>query len=228
MQAPGPTLEDRTPHPAPHRVRRLRTPGFRCDAGRRRRASSRRRVAAVVVLAHDDGHGRVVDAEHGYAMFSVIEKETGRWVGRVGPWTPADWPGDRGPAGASGARKLGQGLCGRERDCGDGLGGRQPGLDRHYPLHRRGGNTSSAKVAERLGFEAAGHRAVAAALPGSCRAPVGPDQRRMARASQEVINLRPRFPGGELVSTSSEIARILERDFRAANRFPLRLKSLES
>jgi RimJ/RimL family protein N-acetyltransferase len=29
----------------------------------------------------------------GYAMFSVIEKSTGRWVGRVGPWQPDGWPG---------------------------------------------------------------------------------------------------------------------------------------
>lgn len=29
----------------------------------------------------------------GYAMFSVIEKATGRWVGRVGPWQPDGWPG---------------------------------------------------------------------------------------------------------------------------------------
>ena len=24
----------------------------------------------------------------GYSMFSVIEKDSGRWVGRVGPWQP--------------------------------------------------------------------------------------------------------------------------------------------
>ena len=30
---------------------------------------------------------------HGFAMFSVIEKETGRWVGRLGPWQPEGWPG---------------------------------------------------------------------------------------------------------------------------------------
>lgn len=30
---------------------------------------------------------------HGYAMFSVIEKATGRWVGRLGPWVPEGWPG---------------------------------------------------------------------------------------------------------------------------------------
>ena len=32
-------------------------------------------------------------AMSGYSMFSVVEKETGRWVGRLGPWMPADWPG---------------------------------------------------------------------------------------------------------------------------------------
>jgi RimJ/RimL family protein N-acetyltransferase len=30
---------------------------------------------------------------HGFAMFSVIEKSTGRWIGRVGPWMPEGWPG---------------------------------------------------------------------------------------------------------------------------------------
>jgi RimJ/RimL family protein N-acetyltransferase len=30
---------------------------------------------------------------HGYAMFSVFEKSSGRWVGRVGPWQPHEWPG---------------------------------------------------------------------------------------------------------------------------------------
>jgi RimJ/RimL family protein N-acetyltransferase len=29
----------------------------------------------------------------GFAMFSVIEKATGRWIGRVGPWEPDGWPG---------------------------------------------------------------------------------------------------------------------------------------
>jgi RimJ/RimL family protein N-acetyltransferase len=29
----------------------------------------------------------------GVAMFSVIEKKTGRWIGRVGPWQPFAWPG---------------------------------------------------------------------------------------------------------------------------------------
>jgi RimJ/RimL family protein N-acetyltransferase len=29
----------------------------------------------------------------GYAMFSVIEKSSGRWVGQAGPWQPEGWPG---------------------------------------------------------------------------------------------------------------------------------------
>jgi len=32
-------------------------------------------------------------ALQGFAMFSVVERETGRWVGRVGPWQPDGWPG---------------------------------------------------------------------------------------------------------------------------------------
>jgi RimJ/RimL family protein N-acetyltransferase len=32
-------------------------------------------------------------AIQGFAMFSVIEKTSGRWVGRVGPWRPEGWPG---------------------------------------------------------------------------------------------------------------------------------------
>jgi RimJ/RimL family protein N-acetyltransferase len=30
----------------------------------------------------------------GFAMFSVIERDTGRWLGRVGPWRPLGWPGE--------------------------------------------------------------------------------------------------------------------------------------
>jgi RimJ/RimL family protein N-acetyltransferase len=29
----------------------------------------------------------------GFGMFSVVEKASGRWVGRVGPWQPLGWPG---------------------------------------------------------------------------------------------------------------------------------------
>ena len=29
----------------------------------------------------------------GFAMFSVLEKSSGRWVGQVSPWMPDSWPG---------------------------------------------------------------------------------------------------------------------------------------
>ena len=29
----------------------------------------------------------------GCSMFSVVEKASGRWIGRVGPWQPEGWPG---------------------------------------------------------------------------------------------------------------------------------------
>lgn len=29
----------------------------------------------------------------GFGMFSVIEKATNRWIGRLGPWQPEGWPG---------------------------------------------------------------------------------------------------------------------------------------
>lgn len=29
----------------------------------------------------------------GFSMFSVVEKASGQWVGRVGPWQPEGWPG---------------------------------------------------------------------------------------------------------------------------------------
>ena len=30
---------------------------------------------------------------NGFAMFSVVEKSSGRWIGRLGPWMPEGWPG---------------------------------------------------------------------------------------------------------------------------------------
>jgi len=29
----------------------------------------------------------------GFGMFSVIEKASGKWIGRLGPWQPEGWPG---------------------------------------------------------------------------------------------------------------------------------------
>ncbi len=32
-------------------------------------------------------------ALRGHGMFSVIERASGRWIGRIGPWNPEGWPG---------------------------------------------------------------------------------------------------------------------------------------
>jgi RimJ/RimL family protein N-acetyltransferase len=32
-------------------------------------------------------------AIQGFAMFSVVEKATGLWIGQLGPWQPEGWPG---------------------------------------------------------------------------------------------------------------------------------------
>ena len=29
----------------------------------------------------------------GFGMFSVLEKSSGEWIGRLGPWNPDGWPG---------------------------------------------------------------------------------------------------------------------------------------
>ena len=29
----------------------------------------------------------------GFGMFSVVERDSGAWIGRVGPWHPLGWPG---------------------------------------------------------------------------------------------------------------------------------------
>ena len=33
-------------------------------------------------------------ALYGFAMFSVIERSSGTWIGRLGPWKPEAWPGN--------------------------------------------------------------------------------------------------------------------------------------
>ena len=32
-------------------------------------------------------------AVQGFAMFSVVERASGRWIGQTGPWFPEGWPG---------------------------------------------------------------------------------------------------------------------------------------
>jgi len=46
------------------------------------RAQAWRHMATVI------GHQSI----HGYSFYSVIEKSSGKWVGRVGHWNPEGWP----------------------------------------------------------------------------------------------------------------------------------------
>lgn len=46
------------------------------------RAETWRSTASLI------GHMKI----RGYGFMSVVEKETGAWVGRVGPWFPEGWP----------------------------------------------------------------------------------------------------------------------------------------
>ena len=50
------------------------------------------------IAAWKEISGRTIDfvnltVEDGVGMFSLIERETGLWLGRIGPWTPLGWPG---------------------------------------------------------------------------------------------------------------------------------------
>ena len=73
----------------------------------------------------------------GFSMFSVIEKSTGRWVGRLGPWQPEDWPGTE--VGWGLAREVwGKGYATEGAAACHGLCLRRAGLERGDPHHRSG------------------------------------------------------------------------------------------
>jgi RimJ/RimL family protein N-acetyltransferase len=88
-------------------------------------------------------------ALRGYGMFSVIEKASGRWIGRLGPWQPEGWPG----------AEIGWGLIPSAWGRGYATEGAAAAID--WALDSLGwddvihciaaANTPSARVAERLG-----------------------------------------------------------------------------
>jgi RimJ/RimL family protein N-acetyltransferase len=90
----------------------------------------------------------------GFAMFSVIERSSGRWVGRLGPWMPDGWPGT----------EIGWGII---RDCwgrGYALEGATAAIDWAFDelgwsdiIHAIDSkNAASQAVARKLGSELAG------------------------------------------------------------------------
>jgi RimJ/RimL family protein N-acetyltransferase len=85
----------------------------------------------------------------GFGMFSVIERATGRWVGRLGPWMPEGWPGT----------EVGWGLHPAFQGKGYGVEGSTAAID--WAFEHLGwtevihcidpDNTPSQRLAERLG-----------------------------------------------------------------------------
>ena len=108
----------------------LSDPGHRALHHRRWQACCRRdgRVAA---RRGDGGHW----ALHGAGMFVVEEKSSGKFVGRVGPWSPPGWPGFE--VGWGIAREFrGKGYARRGRAGVDRLGVCHLRDRPHRPLHR--------------------------------------------------------------------------------------------
>ena len=83
-------------------------------------------------------------------MFVVEEKASGKYVGRVGPWSPPGWPGFEVGWGIANGIPW-QGLCGRSGAGVDRLGRlRRSRSDRDHPLHRsREHGLSSRRAAAR-------------------------------------------------------------------------------
>ncbi len=75
------TADDVEPHMA--MMQDPATAKFLCPDGVPRPRAEEWRAAASML-----GHWQI----RSYGFFSVIEKATGEWVGRVGPWMPEGWP----------------------------------------------------------------------------------------------------------------------------------------
>jgi RimJ/RimL family protein N-acetyltransferase len=85
----------------------------------------------------------------GFAMFSVVEKASGRWMGHAGPWQPDGWPGTEvGYAFHMDARGKGYATeaCGAAMDWAFGVLGWDEVIHSIAPT-----NAASQAVARRLG-----------------------------------------------------------------------------
>jgi RimJ/RimL family protein N-acetyltransferase len=85
----------------------------------------------------------------GFSMFSVVEKASGAWIGRLGPWRPEGWPGT----------EVGWGLHPDAQGKGYAVEGARAAIDWAFDhlgwtevIHTIAPeNTASVRVAERLG-----------------------------------------------------------------------------
>ena len=85
----------------------------------------------------------------GFSMFSVIEKSSGAWIGRLGPWQKEGWPGT----------EVGWGLLGSAQGKGYAMEGASAAMDYAVDILGWTGiihcidakNAPSIRLAERLG-----------------------------------------------------------------------------
>lgn len=88
-------------------------------------------------------------AVRGYAMFSVLDRETGAWLGFLGPWKPDGWPGN----------EIGWGMARAAEGRGYASEGATAAMDWAFEslgwtdvIHTiNAGNDPSIRLAERLG-----------------------------------------------------------------------------
>lgn len=93
-------------------------------------------------------------ALHGFSVFSVLERATGKWVGRVGPWFPVEWPG----------RELAWGLARAHQRKGYGFEAARAAMTWAFDVLQwteiihviQPANTPSIRLAERLGAQRRG------------------------------------------------------------------------
>lgn len=94
----------------------------------------------------------------GYGMFSVIERTTNKWIGRIGPWNPEGWPGF----------EIGWGLLREAWGKGYALEGATAAINWTFSTLGRSDivhyidpqNKASAALAEKLGSRFRGHSAL--------------------------------------------------------------------
>ncbi len=123
-------------------------------------------------------------AMQGFAMFSVIEKSSGRWVGQTRPVVPEGWPGTEvGWAfirAAWGKGYATEGATRRSTGRSTNLG-----LDRSDPLHRAGESRHRRRVATPTRFDAVrGPGKLPPPFEDDADRYLGPDARGMAGAPQ--------------------------------------------
>ena len=135
------------------------------DAGTVRYLGSepKSRLESWIHLASNVGHWTI----RGYGMFSLEHRESGEWIGRVGPWNPVGWP----------EPEVGWTLSPRHRGQGYATEAGRAAID--FAFETLGwprvihcileGNEASIAVAERLGSQ---RLEVLQGLPGITSEPV--------------------------------------------------------